>query len=286
MKWTKYHPRLWIPAAVWLGLTALLTVIPDTGLWSCAVDYMQTSHGINEKLVQLGLFAAGILVQFGLNRLPKVQKAAWIPLILGFAVLILAEGFWFLASGWDRLLTLLLYFFCLPPALGAMLEILTETILNLSPARKTAALASVCLIVGVGICLYPAYAWERLTYDPDPQMYFVWPAYTTNHTGGTSEHHNRQEEWYMVESMDELADDLKWMKITPDITAPALDGNRCYLLRLNEKYVLMAPCNSNTAYIYRYEGPLNAFDGKSCRYRVITRTPYDELNGNLIRETE
>ncbi|MBR4961179.1 MAG: hypothetical protein IKY52_09805 [Clostridia bacterium] len=79
--------------------------------------------------------------------------------------------------------------------------------------------------------------------------------------------------------------DLKWMKITPDITSPDWDENRYYLLRLNSAYILMAPCNSNTAYIYRYDGSLDTFKGKNCRYRVITLSPYNEMNGNLLRET-
>ena len=281
MKWTKHHPRMWIAVMVWMGLAVLLAWIPNTGLWSCLADYMQTKHDINEKLVQLGLFASGILVQFGLNRLTRGKSAAWILPVLGFAVLILAEGFWFWADGWDMLLTLLLYFFCLPPVLGGMLEIFVERVLDLSPVRKTVLLAAACLLVGVGICLYPVYAWERLEYDPDPQVYFVWPEYTDR----TGEHHERREEWYTVENMYKLADDLKWMKITPDITASDWEENRYYLLRLNSEYVLMAPCNSNTAHIYRYESSLDKFEGKNCRYRVITRSPHNEMTGNILRET-
>lgn len=131
MEWISKHPRLWMAAAGYFLVAGILALIPDTAMQTMvAEDRLTSVTELMEGKTLVCLCVIPTAIQFFLNRMTRMRFLAYIPLLLGAAVLFLAEGFW-IAGDWERLASAFLLGLFFIPSVCMSLEILLEKLVEL-----------------------------------------------------------------------------------------------------------------------------------------------------------
>lgn len=269
-----YSPNpVWIPGlAVFFFL--LLLFISEDGVTRYILSAL-----VLERIDWEAWCISGVVValffalQAALLRLRRFRWCAWLPMGLfalgiGYSELLWAQG------GWNRLGGGLIWLAAVLPYLGAFLAAVFLPLRRQKKSVRLFVAALLLVAVAVGAWFWPHPIRPNLLEAPPERMLYF--------------NVNEEDQWMEITDPQKYHDTMLWVNVSPRHSAP--DWRAAYrglLVRLDEQHVLMAPCNNHTPYIYRYQGPLERFDGTSPRW-VVCGFPalYDNLMavGNWVED--
>lgn len=213
------------------------------------------------------LSACIIAVSFGLEylflRAKKWTTLKWIPVVFPAVCLIIGELFW-LSGGWDRIASVILWWFGFPMLIGAAVAVFLRHLPENRRIRMLIVIAVVAVVV-LSVVFWPSTLSEQMTLNLGDEMLLY-------DTDGTKERLSLRDP-NGVEQMLHFAE-LVYAPVAPD-----WDARQGILLRLNAEYVVAAQYGEDP-YIYAHSGALEAFDGSSVRWRFYYFPAlYTELRG-------
>lgn len=247
-------PPVWM-LALGVGLLILLwCLISDDAVIPNGLGFAVLEADWKLWCIFLAIGAVFFGIQWGLLRLKRARWTAWLPICLFVLGLIYGEIVWS-EGGWNRLGAGFICAVLLPACVGAALAAGLRPLLRQKKSVKIAALALVLVLVGIAVWLWPKPLSHKLLQGPVKQMLYT-------DVSGT-------DEWMEVTDSERCLNALGRVKVSPCYSAPPWRSTyRSFLVRLDDAYILMAPCNAFPPYIYRYSDPLEDFDGSAPRWLV------------------